>query len=414
MNNQMTHQVAIIGAGPYGLAAAAHLRAADVQTCVFGQTMEFWENQMPAGMLLRSARCASHIADPQRNLTLDRYEATQQAVLSTPISLRDFVEYGRWFQQRVVPDLDRRRIDRIELSPKGYRLMIEDGEAVHVQRVVVATGISPFAWCPPQFDGLSPEIVSHSSTHRDLGAYAGQRTIVLGGGQSALESAALLHEAGAEVEVIMRQPTVRWLDQLAPWLKSSANPIRPLLYPSTDVGPPGLNLIVAAPRLFARLPRSLQERIAYRSIRPAGAGWLVPRLRAVRITTGRVVNAVTPAGQQVRLKLDDGTERRVDHVLLATGFRVNVSRYSFLAPELLRAVRVTDGYPNLTAGLESSLPGLHFLGAPGAYSFGPLCRFVSGTGYTARALTKRVIGKRTRRVEWLSAGIAPKRQPFRP
>jgi hypothetical protein len=93
------------------------------------------------------------------------------------------------------------------------------------------------------------------------------------------------------------------------------------------------------------------------------------------------------------MTLDDGTQRWADHALLATGYRVDVSRYSFLGPELLGALRLADGYPPLRAGFESAIPGLHFLGAPAAYSFGPLCRFVAGTAYTARALRRRVLGE---------------------
>ncbi|MGH9720955.1 MAG: FAD-dependent oxidoreductase [Bryobacteraceae bacterium] len=382
-------EVAILGAGPYGLAAAAHLRDAKIETCVFGKAMEFWENQMPKGMLLRSSWEASHIADPTRALTLDHFHTR----LSKPIPLDGFINYGRWFQRQVVPDLDHRRIAIIEKNANGFRLALEDGEVLHAKRVVVAAGIAPFASQPAQFDGLPRELVSHTVEHANLGRLARKRVAVIGGGQSALESAALLAEAGAEVEVIVRGG-VHWLDQHVAWLKSDTNPLKPIIYPPTDVGPPGLNWIVATPGLFRRLPLPLQEEIAYRSIRPAGAGWLVKRVAGVRITTGRAVTTASAAGDQVKLKLDDGSERCVDHVLIATGFRVDVAKYPFLAPGLLESVRVTNGYPELTAGFESSLPGLHFLGAPAARSFGPVCRFVCGTTYTARALARQVAGKR--------------------
>ena len=65
--------VAVIGAGPYGLSAAAYLRSAGVETRIFGEPMAFWQKQMPAGMCLRSNWGASHIADPQSQLTLDEY-----------------------------------------------------------------------------------------------------------------------------------------------------------------------------------------------------------------------------------------------------------------------------------------------------------------------------------------------------
>jgi thioredoxin reductase len=233
--------------------------------------------------------------------------------------------------------------------------------------------------------------VSHTSEHRTLEQFAKQRVVVIGGGQSALESAAILHEAGAEVEVIARQPKINWLDQKRQWLKSRANPLRPLLYPPTDVGPPGLNWIVATPNLFRRLPRGAQEAIAYRSTRPAGSGWLVARLREVPIRTSRNVASAREEAGRVQLTIDDGSTRTVDHVMLATGYRVDVARYGFLAPGVLRGLRVNDGYPELGAGLESSVPGLHFVGAPAVRSFGPVCRFVSGTTFTAAELTRRIV-----------------------
>jgi cation diffusion facilitator CzcD-associated flavoprotein CzcO len=405
MKNSLTTHVAIIGAGPYGLAAAAHLRAIGIETCIFGRVMEFWENQMPAGMFLRSSWEASHIADPDRRLTLDRYQTSRNIALSKPIPLGDFIDYGRWFQQQIAPDVDERRVTCLEQTAKGFSLLLEDGDCVHVARVVIATGIAPFARRLPQFDGLPRELVSHTSDHRDLSRLGRQRLVILGGGQSALESAALLAEAGTEVEVIVRKPNVHWLDQKLAWLKSEANPLRRLFYPPTDVGPPGLNWIVATPGLFRRLPLSLQEKIAYRSIRPAGSGWLLPRVGDVRITSDRVVNAASSAGGQVILKLDDNAQRCVDHVLLATGYRVDISLYDFLAPELLKSVRRIDGYPLLGPGFESSVAGLHFLGAPGARSFGPVCRFVSGTPYTTRALARCIAGKTTRKPEPVSMRV---------
>jgi FAD-dependent urate hydroxylase len=392
MKKQLTQQVAIIGAGPYGLAAAAYLRASNVETCVFGVAMAFWAKQMPTGMFLRSPRSASNIGDTRGALRLERYEASHGQERPKPIPLDTFIDYGRWFQRQAVPDLDSRHVLQIELAPKGFRLVLEDGDSLAVQRVVVAAGISHFARRAPDFDRIPPTLASHTSEHRDLGRFAGQRVIVVGGGQSALESAALLSEVGAEVEVIVRAPRVNWLDQHASWLKSEKNPLRPLLYPPTDVGPPGLNLIVATPGLFRRLPRSVQDKIAYRSIRPAGASWLLPRMHGIRITTGRSVSSALPDGAGLQLKLDDGTERWANHALLATGYNVDVSRYSLLGPELLGALHLVDGYPPLRAGFESAIPGLHFLGAPAAYSFGPLCRFVAGTEYAARALRANVLG----------------------
>lgn len=393
-----TCQVAIVGAGPYGLAAAAHLRSANVDLRVFGKAMEFWDRQMPAGMLLRSYWEGSHISDPHGDLTLDEYQRACGVQLPRPVRRDDFVNYGQWLQRRVVPDLDGRRVKRIDPTSKCFRMIMDDGETVWARRVVIATGIASFARRPCLFNGVSPELASHSSEHRDFVRFAGQRVVVVGGGQSALESAALLHESGAAVEVIVRAPVLHWLrygTRLHTWLHNPANPLRRVLYPPSDVGPPGINWLVDTPDLFRRLPFALHSRIARRAIRPAGAGWLKPRMSGIRITTGRVILSANLVDRQVGLRLDDGTERRVDHVLLATGFQVDLSRCAFLPRDLVRSLRLIDGYPELTKGFEASLPGLHFVGAPAARSFGPLMRFVAGTGYAARALTRCIVGQAT-------------------
>jgi FAD-dependent urate hydroxylase len=175
-----------------------------------------------------------------------------------------------------------------------------------------------------------------------------------------------------------------------PWLKSESNPFRWVFYPPSDVGPPGLNWIVATPGLFRCFPKRLQDQIAARSIRPAGSGWLVPRLRNVVIKTGTCVTQTTETTEGLQLLMNDGSQMVVDHVFLATGYRVDLKNYPFLGPELLSRIERADGYPILRRGLESSVPGLHFMGAPAARSFGPLCRFISGTKFAGRALAAAI------------------------
>lgn len=158
------------------------------------------------------------------------------------------------------------------------------------------------------------------------------------------------------------------------------------MYSKCDVGPAGISRLVAAPHLFRQLPREIQDKTAYRAIRPAGAGWLKPRLTGVPITLGRAVVSTIARGSKLRMSLDDGSERIVDHALLATGFRVDVSRYGFLSKSILQRLQTANGYPVLKRGLESSIAGLHFMGKPASWSFGPLLCFVSGTEFAANEL----------------------------
>jgi FAD-dependent urate hydroxylase len=137
----------------------------------------------------------------------------------------------------------------------------------------------------------------------------------------------------------------------------------------------------------------VQDPAARRAIRPAGAEWLISRLQEVPIRLGREVRAAQPAHGRLRVELDGGEFRVVDHLLYGTGYRIDIGRYPFLAPELVDAIRQVNGYPVLGPGLESSVPRLHFLGAPAAWSFGPIMRFVSGGWYASQALTRAVTGR---------------------
>jgi len=236
--------IAIIGAGPYGISASAHLRTIkglDVHT--FGEPMVFWQRNMPKGMLLRSGWEASHIADPKQSLTLDIFRKESRNHFSSPVPLDRFVNYGLWHQQHSVPDLDRRKIVTVEPGARGFRLILEDGESILANRVVIAAGISSFTWRPPEFDNVPPALATHTSEHVDFEKFAGKEVLVIGGGQSALESAALLHESGATVEIVARAHQIRWLGGIVSRTihRGFGSKISKLLYAPTDVGPAGIS-----------------------------------------------------------------------------------------------------------------------------------------------------------------------------
>ena len=383
----MPCDVAIIGAGPYGLAAAAHLRRLKSLTVsIFGEPMRFWRAAMPAGMLLRSAWSASHIASPHSSLTLDAYKVSSGNHLAAPISLERFIDYGLWYQRTAVSDVDRRTVSSIEPHAGKFQIRLEDGSDFLASRVVIAGGISAFAARPAAFEHIPRALATHTSEAQDLSQFANSRVIVIGGGQSALESAALLHELGAEVEVLVRRSRVHWLgwkDRL-----SSLGSASDVLFSPTDVGPAGISRLVAAPDLLRKFPHTVRTRLRLLSTRPAGARWLRERLNGVRLSTRTTVTSALPVNGHINLTLSDNTTRRADHVLLGTGYRVDVARYPFLGPGILRQLQSVDGFPILGPALESSIPGLHFLGAPAAWSYGPLMCFVSGTKYAADALVR--------------------------
>ncbi|MGZ4268035.1 MAG: FAD-dependent oxidoreductase [Solirubrobacteraceae bacterium] len=386
--------VAIIGAGPYGLSAAAHLKAAGLAVATFGRPMTFWEERMPTGMLLRSPWAGSHLSDPAGAWTLDRYRAETGSDFGSPVPRADFVDYGRWFQTKAVEDLDQRTVSRVERAPDGFALTLDDGDSLVAGRVVVAAGIERFPRRPSEFEGVPRELVSHTVDHRDLALFSGRRVVVAGGGQSALESAALLHEFGADVEVLVRHPQVCWLTRR--WQHRTPI-VSSMLYAWPDVGPAGISHLVARPALFRRMGRDTQDRLARKAIRAAGAAWLVPRLAEVPIRTSVGVTGAVPVNGHVRLLLSDGSVREADHLMLGTGYRVDVAKYPFLAPDVIAAIDRVQGHPRLSHGFESSVPGLHFAGAPAAWSHGPLMRFVAGAGFASRSLARGITPARARR-----------------
>lgn len=388
MVNTTDCDVIIIGAGPYGLSAYAHLRASGIKTRVFGEPMEFWDKKMPTGMLLRSPREASTISDPHSQFTLEAYEAASGTKPVKRVARETFVNYGKWFEAQLGADVDRRSVAQLSRNGSGFNALLADGTTLKSKSVVIAAGIGPFKKTPEQFADLPAARVSHCYEGLDLSSL-GKRVAVIGAGQSALECAALLHEAGVEVDLIARIPELRWIGMHK--RLHQLGPISKMLYSKHDVGPIGISRLVAYPNLMYHVPLGMKDTIRKRAVRSAGAPWLIPRLNEVKITTGHSVISAKEMAGEVQLKLDNGVEKRVDHVLLGTGYNVDISKYSFLSPELVKDIHQLDGYPDLAAGFSTSVPGLHFIGATAARNFGPLLYFVAGTEFASKELTRHVV-----------------------
>jgi FAD-dependent urate hydroxylase len=385
--------IAVIGAGPHGLGTAAELRRAGAEVRVIGDPMSFWHS-MPEGMWMRSRRSGSSILSPEGPLSMESYTVATGVDVPRHPTLAEFIEYGMWFQEQVAPDVDRRRVVRLERSGERFVIGFDDGEPLRANRVLVAAGIDRFAHRPPIMATLPEGTTSHVADHRKLDAFKGQNVLVVGGGQSALESATLMHEQGADVEVLARGKQVYWLH--GDGLMDSLGPFAPLFYAPTDVGPIGISRLVATPDVFRHVPRKAFDVIAARAIRPAGASWLKPRMTEIPITAGTSVVRAEPHGDGLRVELSDGTKRKADHLMFATGYKVDIRKYPFLDSNLADSIACVDGYPVLRKGMESSVPKLHFLGAPAARDFGPVMRFVAGSWFASGAVTRAVL-KRPRR-----------------
>lgn len=400
-NATMT-EVAIIGAGPYGLSIAAHLRALGVEHRIFGPTMETWRHHVPAGMLLKSDGFASSLSEPTGVGTLAAYCAERQIAYHAtelPVQLEVFNEYASEFQRRFVPGLDNREVQAVERTGSGFALVLDGNERVDAEVVVGAVGITHFAVIPEQLRGLPPDLLSHSSAHHDLLGFAGRRVAVIGAGSSAVDIATLLAEAGASVSLVARRDRIKFTSQPMPGPRSLW---RRMKAPSSGLGPGWRSWACQnLPQFFRYLPDKARLAIVKRHLGPSSNFVMRSRFEAgVTAFLGEQLESANEVNGQVRLVLRsaDGTRHEIltDHVVAATGYRPDVSRLTFLSEELRRSIRTHQGMPMVSGGFESSVPGLYFVGPSAVNSFGPLMRFMVGAEFVAPLVARRLRNRKGR------------------
>jgi cation diffusion facilitator CzcD-associated flavoprotein CzcO len=394
-NNTHRH-FAIIGAGPFGLAAAAKLRAAGVDHVVFGRAMSFWKEQVPQGTFLLSDPLACSLSN--HGLRVEDWEISRGAVSTRPFPADEFIQYCLWFQRNAGVELDERMVAGVARRKGKYAVRLDDGEEIIADHVVVAVGLSAFAFRPPEFAALPAGLAFHACDLRDLTRFLGQRVAVIGSGQSALECAALVSEQGTQVEVIARANALRW--------RPYGNHARKQVAEAKGLRA-AVQRVAENPEVFRRLPRLIRAWLLARAMRPAADRELKPRLESVPLKLGCRVTAALACDDGVRLRLDDGSSRTVDHVLLGTGYRIDVNALSFLAPELRSEIRQHGGYPSLNNAMECSARRLHFAGAAAALSFGVDMWFVHGARRAAEHISQVL---RPSRHFW-QLGITPGHTP---
>jgi thioredoxin reductase len=377
---------AIIGAGPFGLALAAKLRAAKADFVLFGRVMSLWREHVPRGTRVLSGPGACSFSKDAFNAAA--YESSLGIRLTSPLPAEQFVEYGVWFHRNTCPPADERTVINVTRANGEYRIRVEDGEKITANYVVVAIGMKAFAFRPPGIASLSPEFVSHTSDLRDPASFCGKTLAVIGSGQSALECAALMAENNADVEVLARSNRLNWTRTGSH--NPVASPERSSLGFAQNV-PSAIRSFLNDPDVYRKLPGFLRARWLQRRLRPAPDIELIPRVRPVRITLGRTVTGAAVKGDRVELRLDDHSTRTVDHVVLGTGYRVDIDAISFLSSELRREIRHCDGYPELNSDMESTVPGLYFAGAAAAQSFGPTMWFVQGAPLAAERICRILV-----------------------
>ena len=389
---------AIIGAGPYGLSLAAHFRSCGIPFRIFGRPMDSWLKHMPKGMCLKSDGFASNLYDPNGEFTLEHFCAQRgidYSDLEIPVTLDTFAAYGLAFKERMVPELEERMVVSVNRLKDRFCLRLDDGEELTARRIVLAVGITHFEYVPTSLANLPPEFLSHSSAHHDLEPFRGRNVVVIGGGASALDLAGLLHEKGAKVVLVARRTALKFHGMPAVGKpRSTWDRIR---RPKSGLGP-GLRsrFLANSPLMFHHLPQNLRLDVVRTHLGPSG-GWFIKDKVVGRVP---LVLGCTPeradlqGGSSVRLSLRgaDGTQREIEteHIISATGYRVDLDRLKFLSADIRSNVETAGNMPVLSTTFESSAPGLYFVGIAAANSFGPVMRFAFGAGFTARHLTQRL------------------------
>jgi FAD-dependent urate hydroxylase len=393
-----TSDVLVIGAGPFGLSIAAHLRDLGIEHSVVGRTVDTWRSHMPQGMYLKSEPYGSWMATPRAGVDLAGYcraKGLEHVDRVGPLSLERFLGYADWYAEQLVPEVRDETVTEVTPVDGGFRVSFAEAAPLTAGQVIVATGVLPYAHIPAPLAGLPGDLVTHTSEHQLLDKFTGRKVAVIGSGQSALETAALLHEIGAQVQIIARKDHFQWPEPNPEHLGLLGQ----LRRPATKLCEGWQCVVWNSPALYRRLPEDTRVWLARRVLGPAGSWWLKGRVEGVvEALHGHRVQKATAQGSGVRLVLDgpSQTSLDVDHVVCGTGFPIDIARLPFLPASLLARTTTVRGYPVLSRAGESSVPGLYFVGAPSTPSLGVSGRFIAGTHTIARVLSQAV-ARRVRR-----------------
>ena len=344
--------VGVVGAGPAGLAAAAMLKAEGVPFLVLEQSPRIgtsWQGQYDR-LHLHTARTLSDLPGlgfPRR--------------------------YGRWVprdgvvsylenyaQHHAIEIRFETTVARVELRDGGWLVRTERGDAIEVDRVVIATGYNrrPFL---PQWKGRENFAGApvHASSYRNPAPYRGKDVLVVGTGNSGAEIAVDLVEGGAgRVRLSVRTP--------------------PQIFPRQALGVPSQAIGICVPhlpvavgdRLLALLQRVFVGDLSRFGMPRAGGRPYSDYLRrdAIPILDVGLVKALKRREVEVVAAVDsfdgdavvlvDGSRVGADVVIAATGYRRDleplVGHLGVLEPTGRPFVHGASTHPNA--------PGLHFIG----------------------------------------------------
>jgi hypothetical protein len=362
--------------------------------------MQFWSQIAEAAdkRFLKSYCFGTNLSAPAIGFSFADYNTPRNLETFEPCSMANFAAYGRWFQQSKVPWAE--PVDVLQIKPQGdgFALSLSSGEHLVAAQVIVATGLACFAHVPSVFASVPSSLVTHTSRIEKFSSFKGRSVAVLGAGQSALEAAVLLYEAGAQPTLLVRDQSIAWHGRV----QQKRSVWRRLRSPLSGLGTgPKAWALTRFPGVMQKVPERIRYRFVKSHLPAEGAWWLrerfenkIPLHLGAEVVGAEVIHA-REAGGAVALTVRDAKqgknwEMTTDHVVAGSGYVVDVDRLTFLDATLRDSIDRIEGSPKLNAVFESSVPGLRFVGPASAMSFGPLFRFVVGAEYTARTIAKHI------------------------
>jgi cation diffusion facilitator CzcD-associated flavoprotein CzcO len=361
----------VVGAGPYAYSAAAFARDNGIETRIVGHRMGFWRKHMPVEMFLRSGPDWHLDGGGEHTFEAFFEDRGLRPADFDPIPISVFLDYTEWFRERKRLDLDERLVTGLTTSNAGFVATMDDGATITADKVLAAPGIGYFPNLPEWYADLPAPRRSHTCDLVSFDSFAGARVVIIGGRQSAYEWAALLCDHDAEhVDVVHRHSTPRF--GKVSWGFVDQYVDQTLTHRGWWRG-----LSVERQRAIA----AEFWQVGRLTLEP----WLVPRIPDTIVTShpGCAVVATAVGEHDVTLTLSDGEALTADHVVFASGYRADLARVPYLGGVLDR-VSLTEGFPDLTEGLETSLAGLYMTGFASTRDFGPFYGFTKGCPSAAR------------------------------
>ncbi|MEH6937517.1 NAD(P)-binding domain-containing protein [Bacillus sp. JJ664] len=367
--------VIIIGSGPFGISLAAHAVSSNLDYKLFGYPMDFWKNTMPQDMFIRTPHEFVSFSDAKNELTVQQFSYETGVELVTPLPRPIFVEYANWFSEKAGIEFTTELITNVEKKDEFFEVTSESGDLYLTKNVIVATGVEHYKYLPEFLIKFPTHLVSHTSGYTDFSKFKGKKVVVLGSGQSAWEAAGLLYRDGADVELIYRKEGPNYAG-------SRENEIA-----LRDLGDIFFNLSLEEKKEgWGQSPGSVAH-----FLKPYVEG-LVPQIGEVSIEQIKQIS-----DEDLLISLSNGLEKTVNHVIAATGFRINIEKAPFFDQELISMIEREEDYkqfPKLNDSFESSIPGLYFAGPLSSHSHGPTFRFILGLKKTAFSIVPSIVRKR--------------------